>query len=88
MYEAAVRYSYSVEGSDYTSRISFYHHESGSSCDRQAVVERYANQTQVVVYYNPKNPDETLLKRGMSPIPFAVGAISIAGFAYIVSQLL
>jgi hypothetical protein len=86
-YEAVVRYSYSVDGTEYTSnRISFYDHESGFRCDRQAIIERYVNQGRTVVYYNPENPEEALLKRGISAVPFAAGAISITVFAYILSQ--
>jgi hypothetical protein len=89
VYYPKVRYSYSVNGIEYTSdRISFYDHGTGFRWDRKAVIEPYSNQTAVVVYFDPRNPENALLKRGISPIPFAVGAISMSGLVYAIIKFL
>ncbi|HSL31612.1 MAG TPA: DUF3592 domain-containing protein [Anaerolineales bacterium] len=59
-----VRYSYQVMGRPYQSQKIMPGMDVGGS-GAQKVVARYPVGAQVMVYYNPENPSEALLERGV-----------------------
>jgi len=86
-YKAVVRYSYAVNDAPYNGeRIAFDGY--GSSFTPNQVVEKYAAGTTHPVYYDPANPSEAVLEKGVTasnyilPIVAAVAALGgLAGLA-------
>lgn len=65
MYYADIRYSYSVEGADYTSeRVSFGEPDSNTSGPARSIVKAYPAGKEVLVHYNPDKPTEAVLQAG------------------------
>ncbi len=78
-YGANVRYEYTVNGVQYSSdKISFGEYRTHSRGPAQATVDRYPPGAEVVVYYNPDQPEEAVLepgKMGGIMILFIVGGM-------------
>jgi len=65
IYEAALRYDYTVEGRVYTGeRLFFGYRGMDNRTDAEAVVQRYKKTTPLRVYYNPLNPALSVLEPG------------------------
>lgn len=65
-HHAIVEYTYAVNGIDYTSkRIAFTAGGTFSGTRREAdnVIQRYHQNTPVIVFYNPQNPSESVLEK-------------------------
>jgi hypothetical protein len=93
MYSAKIIYKYTADETDYTSqKISFGDYDSNNSREIQAVVDRYPLNSDVLVYYNPENPEMSVLepgKLGGVAILFIAGAvISIVGILLLKSQFI
>jgi hypothetical protein len=80
--DLALEYSYEVDGVGYTNNRLGYFVESG----RQEVkmVEDYAVENAIVVYYNPADPQDSVLVRGLSEMdvspPLALTMINVLLF--------
>lgn len=78
-YGAEVRYEYTANGVKYSSdKISFGEYRTHNSGPAQATVDRYPPGAEVVVYYNPDQPEEAVLepgKMGGIMILFIVGGM-------------
>lgn len=65
-----IEYNYQVDTLEYTSRKRdlFQQKDEGSSKYKRAIAQRdrYLNKNKVTVYYNPANPAEALLSKGLS----------------------
>lgn len=57
-----IEYRYKVEQSDYAGRLIFPKSVSPSDELSKMYVERYPENTQVNVYYNPENPSDSTLE--------------------------
>lgn len=79
MYSADVRYRYIINGTAYSSgRVSLGDSSTSNSGGKKEIVMRYALGQQVLVYYDPVSPDESLLEPGpafITYIPFAFGLL-------------
>ena len=79
MYSADVRYRYTINGTPYSSgRVSLGDSSTSSSGGKEEIVMRYAMGQQVLVYYDPVTPGESLLEPGpafITYIPFAFGLL-------------
>ncbi len=66
-HRAEIRYEYTVEGQHYTAdRVLFGGHSSGSSSYANEVMDRYPKGKQIVVYYDPTQPDQAVLEPGVT----------------------
>ncbi len=64
-YGTAVQYEYSVNGEGYTSdTLSFRSGGTLNAKDALNVLNKYRHESEVPVYYNPKNPRESVLQPG------------------------
>jgi Protein of unknown function (DUF3592) len=69
IYEAAVSYTYTVNGRQYQSdRISFGHTSGRDKSDVARIVDRYGRCREVVVHYDPKNPQLAVLEPSTSGV--------------------
>ncbi|OVE76478.1 hypothetical protein BVX98_05730 [bacterium F11] len=79
MYDAKVVFEYSVEGRVYTSnKVSFGEYSSSSRRSAQKVVEKYPPNKDVIVFFDPVNPEMAILepgKIGGIVIPFVAGGM-------------
>ncbi len=65
IYEAALRYDYTVAGRVHTGeRLFFGYRGTDNRADAEAVVQRYKKTTPLRVRYNPANPAESVLEPG------------------------
>jgi hypothetical protein len=63
IYEAGVTYTYTVNDRQYQSgRISFGHTSGRDKSDIAPVVDRYERCREVIVHYDPKNPQLAVLE--------------------------
>jgi len=78
-YSANVNYSYMIENKEYTSNdISMSEVTSSNVSSAEKICKQYPEGTKVKVFYNPENPDESLLIPGTSFVvylPMIAGAI-------------
>jgi hypothetical protein len=81
MYSADVRYSYTVNGTQYSSgQVSLGDSSTSSSGGMEEIVRRYPLGSQVIVYYDPAKPGNALLEPGaafITHIPFAFGLLCV-----------
>ena len=81
-HSANIRYTYRVDGKDYTSgKIVVGDYSSNSSRRARKLTSRYRKGSQVKIYYNPVKPGEAVLKPGGTLLiyaPFAFGIIAAA----------
>ena len=81
MYSADVRYTYLVNGTQYSSgRVSLGDSSTNSSSGKEEIVRRYPMGSQVIVYYDPSRPEDALLEPGaafITHIPFAFGLLCV-----------
>jgi hypothetical protein len=69
-YAVSIQYEYVVNGVGYTSVQEMGQYVRKSSA--QACVERYAVNTNVVVYYDPEKPANAVLEPGYTKVIFAI----------------
>jgi len=82
MYFPHVRYEYRVDGSAYISdRITVNDFKSSSRKDADAIVAQFQNGSPVSVFFNPKNPSQSLLQNSWhwTPVLF-----SLTGLVFVV----
>ena len=81
MYSADVRYTYTVNSTQYSSgRVSLGDSSTNSSSGKEEIVRRYPMGSQVIVYYDPSRPEDALLEPGaafITHIPFAFGLLCV-----------
>ena len=64
-YSAEVMYTYEVEGTVYSSnRLKFGYARTGNPSDAQKIVNSYPIDSQVIVYFDPAQPEESVLVPG------------------------
>jgi Protein of unknown function (DUF3592) len=80
-YEAVVEYAYTVNGREYHStQLSFGGKTAGSQAGAEAKAARYPEGRQVLVHYDPKNPENAVLEVQIAQgMPWAI--IALAFFA-------
>ncbi len=89
-YSPKIVYEYAVNGARYTNdRIFFGEFGSGIKSSIKRIADKYPPGKEVPVYYNPKNPQEAVLEKGVKAIiliPLISGIIflliGIAGYRY------
>lgn len=65
VYEATLTYDYRVDGRDFTGdRISFGHGPTRNKHPMQSYVDRLPVGSEVIVFYQPENPDRSVLIPG------------------------
>jgi hypothetical protein len=88
-YVANVAYSYSVGGVEYTStRIRFGQVSSGFRSHAEYWTNKYKAGASTTAYYNPRNPAESVLERGVSLgafFPLGCGLLFLAVGLYLLS---
>lgn len=90
IYRAKVAYNYYVNGSLYTgSTVAFGDYDSSDPGHASGVVSRYPVGKNVAVYYNPNNPETSVLESGASwngfvglMVSIGFTAIGIVGFLF------
>lgn len=66
VYSEKIHYQYAVAGNTYTNhQLKFIDHTSSEKVE-QAMNSKYSTGANVTVFYNPKNPSESLLQKGLS----------------------
>jgi hypothetical protein len=73
IYRPKIIYSYRVDDCDYESDRSFSWIRSGWRKRVANIVERYPQGSDVEVYFNPDNPSQAVLERGITPSSYIVG---------------
>ena len=86
-YSANISYSYSVEGSNYTSgTVSFGQYGSSDSDHAREIVSRYPVNKEVDVFYNPEKPETSVLEPGVTWSSYLIlGMGAIFAFAGLTS---
>jgi len=89
-YYPQIQYVYLVEGKEYRGKVVFFsEYGTGSTAGAQATIDKYPEGKIVAVYYNPKDPQNAVLERGLHWPSFALilfglifGAVGVIGFLY------
>ena len=70
MYKAAIQYKYAIGIKEYFSNRIFYGHYLGKNAPKsiKTLVNKYVKGEKVLVYYNPKHPNKSVLETGVHPI--------------------
>jgi hypothetical protein len=85
-YRAQVEYAYSVDGRYYrSSRISFGDAATGFRAPARWIVSRYPVASEVVVHYDPADPESAVLVTGMT---IGSGGIVLVGLGVCAGSLL
>ncbi len=87
-YTADVMFEFQLDGQTYSSNnVSFGQYSSSSASDARKIVRAYPANSRVTVYYNPDNPDESVLEPGVSAGSYMIlgmgilfSAIGVLGF--------
>jgi len=84
MFSAEIRYVYTVDSQEMRgSRVSFSDLSSSDARRAERVITRYLAGSSVQVYYNPRDPLDTVLEPGFTPgllLPLGLGAgFTLAG---------
>ena len=76
-YQAKVEYQYAIEGvTHYGSRVSFAGNVNTSNRGAaMKITDQYRKGTEVAVYYDPADPEESVLEPGLSAMIFLMPAI-------------
>jgi hypothetical protein len=87
-YAPDVCYRYKVRGMSYSSSTITLADFSSTARRAQSIIDRYPDQSSVVVYYNPADPAESLLERG-APTGLTLfyligGAFAVAGTFFLI----
>lgn len=70
-FKPSVSYKYQVNGKEFTGkRVSNVSRTYGNSADAEAVIADYTQSRQVSVYYNPQNPQDSVLKHQSGGISY------------------
>ena len=77
-YSVRVKYSYTVEGSNYEGNtIGFGTMSHNEKSDAQEELKSYPNGKKIDVYYDPENPSDSVLKKGVFWPMYIVIAVSV-----------
>jgi hypothetical protein len=90
-YKADIAYRYKINGANYSSsRISIVDFSSTPGRAR-SIVERYPDQSRVLVYYNPSDPSEAVLEPGaaggINLLYLVGGAFAASGLFFLIMSL-
>ncbi|WP_113880736.1 MULTISPECIES: DUF3592 domain-containing protein [Marinobacter] len=83
-----IKYRYKVSGKNYTStRINFSLNESaGNKAHAEELLNNYRNGRVVKVYYNPNNPEQSVIEPGNNNlhlfITMTLGIVCVGGIAF------
>lgn len=88
LYKANIKYQYTINDNTYTSKRIFYGDfvRTGSSLPAKKIIKKYSVSDGVSVYYNPANPKESVLEKGVHGIIFIqllIGVIFIIVSVYL-----
>ena len=88
-YSAEVMYTYEVEGNVHSSnRIGYGSVSSSSPGGAQRIVNSYPVDSRVTVYYDPSNPEESVLRPGRSAatyfFPIFGGVFALSGLSMLI----
>ena len=77
-YSVRVKYSYTVEGSNYEGNtIGFGTMSHNEKSDAQEELKSYPKGKKIDVYYDPENPSDSVLKKGVFWPMYIVIAVSV-----------
>jgi len=77
-YKANIIYEYEVQGAKHIGdRVTVADHASTSGAKHHRIAQRYPLGADITVYYNPNNPDESLLEPGLRFAPFILIIIGL-----------
>ena len=70
MYQADIQYKYVIGEKEYFSKRIFYGHYLGKNFPKsiKTLINKYVKGKKVLVYYNPKHPDKSVLETGVHTI--------------------
>jgi len=73
-YQALIEYTYQVENQEYNSKRIFYGSDIGKPLPfkSKSLIKRYPQNSEVIVYYNPSVPKESVLQKGIKFIVFEI----------------
>ncbi|MBI1921193.1 MAG: DUF3592 domain-containing protein [Geobacter sp.] len=80
-YVPEVNYTFTVEGREYTGDTISVRGVGSRLKDVQQIIAKYPVESQVIVFYNPKDPTDSLLEPGAdasSALPFIVGVVFLS----------
>ena len=84
-YKAQVRYQFSVNGRPYMgSRIRYADTTGSSESAQQKIVDKYPSNAQVEVFYDPQDPDISVLEPGGAPFLMAIPPLALAGVGLVI----
>lgn len=82
-FSANVRYKYSIGEKPYSSdQVSFGQYSSSDSEYAWSIIHRYSTGQKVKVYFNPADPNKSVLEPGVSWVSYMPLGISTAVFAF------
>ncbi len=88
MYEAKISFTYYLNNTPHTgNKVSFNDYKASYSSRAEDVVSRYPQGSVVRVYYNPQNPNESVLEPGLGFGSFFIVIVGVI-FAFIGTTLL
>jgi hypothetical protein len=80
LYSASVRYEYLVDGKSYTgSRIGVVSSSSSFRSWAEKTASRYSEDSNVPVYFNPKEPSSSVLAKGPSVMVVVITLVVAGG---------
>ena len=70
MYKAVIQYKYAIEEKEYFSDRIFFGDYIGKNFSKsvKVLVNKYANEKKVLVYYNPQNHNKSVLETGVQTV--------------------
>ena len=81
-FHANIRYRFSANNKSFTgTRVSFGDHDANYRSYADDLVQRYPKDGEVTVYYNPANPEQSVLEPGVQPqtwVIIIVGVVLLA----------
>lgn len=82
----SLSYAFQIDGVNYeSSRIKFAEFQRAS--ERRRTFDQYADGSEVVVYYNPMNPEKSVLVRQLEPAGCLWFALSLIGLTLVSRKL-
>lgn len=81
-FKAAIEYRYKVDNQEYTSKRVFYGDKISKPLPfkSKSLIKLYSKNSEVIVYYNPLKPEESVLQKGLK---FIVIELLILGSFFI-----
>jgi hypothetical protein len=83
-YRPKIVYAYRVEDREYESKTWSFRSTSCRKKEVSNIVDRYVPGSEVDIYYDPENPSQAVLERGITPRDYVIGFV-IVGIIFLVA---